>query len=209
MSDESGNVTITALLFMGSLAMALVLALEASCAYAQKTVYDNLLNIAREETFSAGFDMQLKSSGDPGLLICSKVRDSLRANGYQGRIEMEFYEATPEEIENANPAIDSADNVRVIVYRIAIGRPYRNTVTPTLWLSDVMLASETTATMCPYALHKTFRPDDIDGAVWSYTVPADSSEIQVENAGAQLGQTLSEELARALKKPSEIHDANQ
>ena len=209
MGSESGNVTIMALLFMGSLATALVLALETSCAYAQKTVYDNLLNIAREETFSAGFDMKLKSSDDPGLLICEKARDSLRANSYQGQIEMEFYEATPEEIEDANPAIDSADNVRVIVYRIRIGQPYRNVAAPALWLSDVTLTSEATASMCPYALHKTYRPEGIDGTTWRYAISAESEEVRVENTGARPEQSLAAELEEALKKPSELHDANQ
>lgn len=209
MDDESGGVTITALLFMGSIAMALILALEASCAYAQKTAFDNLLSIAREETFSAGFDMQLKSSEDPGALICRKVRDCLRANGYQGKIDMELYEATPGEIEDANPAIDSADNVRVIVYGVSIEQPYRNVAAPALWFSGLTLTSKTTASMCPYSLHKTYRPDGIDGIAWRYSIPACSEEIQVDNAGSQLSQALEAELREALRKPSEIHEANQ
>ena len=209
MTDERGNVTIAALLFMGSLALALVLALEASCAYTQKTVYDNLLNIAREETFSAGFDMQLKSSDNPGELICQKLCDSLRANGYQGQVEMEFYEATPEEIEDANPAIDGADNVRVIVYRVGIKSPYTSIAAPAIWLPGVTLASEETASMCPYALHKTYRPEGIDGVVWRYTVPERSEEIITEDTGRRFTPVLETELNEAIKKPSEIYEDNQ
>lgn len=209
MGDESGNVTIAALLFMASLALALILALEASCAYAQKTAYDNLLNIAREETFSAGFDMQLKSSDDPGMLISEKLRDSLRSNGYQGQIEVEFYEATPGEIENANPVIDSADNVRVLVYRVEVQQPYKNVVAPALLFTEATLASETCASLCPYALHKTYRPDDVDAIAWHYSVPSGSEEVQVGDTKAQPSQSLSRELERALKKPTEIYEANQ
>lgn len=209
MGREEGNVTIAALLFMGSLAMALILALEASCAYAQKTLCDNLLNIAREETFSAGFDMQLKSSDDPGRLICEKLCGSLRANGYNGPIEMEFYEATEAEIERENPLVDSADNIRVIVYRTAIQRPYRNIAAPASWFSGVKLASETTATMCPYSLHKTYRPEDIEGKLWRYSIAQNSSSAQVEEDNSQPNGSLAAELQEALKKPTEIYEANQ
>lgn len=208
---EDGNVTIMALLFISSLALALILALESACAYAQKTALDNCLNIAREETFAPGFDMQIKSSDDPGALITRKVTSSLRQNGYEGSIEIQFYEATEEEIEDRNPSIDHAENTRVLAYQVIAKQAYTNVVAPVAWFADSFLASTVTASLCPYSLHKTYRPDKVAGSVWSYKVGAGSGEEPdvAEEPEARMWQALRTTLNTALEKPTEIYNANQ
>lgn len=208
-ADETGNVTIMTLLLMGSLAAALVIALEFACVYAQKLVLDNYLNIAREETFSAGFDMQLKSSSNPVQLISSKLVESLRSNGYNGEIDIEFYEATRKEIEQANPLIDSAENVRVLVYQARLEATHENVVAPAAWLSDILLSSATCASMCPYSLHKTYRPPGVEGQLWQCTAQADSSSVDIQSSAAQMPATLRAALDDGLKKPTELFEANQ
>lgn len=209
--EEGGNVTIMALLFIGSLTLALILALESACAYAQKTALDNCLNIAREETFSPGFDMQIKSSDDPGGLIARKITGSLRQNGYEGAIEIQFYEATADEIEDSNPEIDSAENARVLVYQVIAKQAYANVVAPVEWFANTFLASSVTASLCPYSLHKTYRPDNVAGNVWSYEIAPGSSEAPEgeQDQSNQMWQALSSTLQSALAKPTEIYNANK
>ena len=101
MRDEHGNITVFAAFFGMSMVMLLLIAVEFGCVYAVKSAYDNDLNVAREETLSAGFGMELKSSPDPGALLAQRVTQSLRRNGYGGEISFWFYEATAEEIEHA------------------------------------------------------------------------------------------------------------
>ncbi|MBS7406082.1 MAG: hypothetical protein KIG15_00310, partial [Coriobacteriales bacterium] len=116
MRDEHGNITVFAAFFGMSMVMLLLIAVEFGCVYAVKSAYDNDLNVAREETLSAGFGMELKSSPDPGALLARRVTQSLRRNGYGGEISFWFYEATAEEIEHACPLIDEATNVRAMAY---------------------------------------------------------------------------------------------
>ena len=207
---EDGGVAVLSVMSMLTLALALIIALEFACLYAQKSAYDNDLNIAREETFSAGFDMQLKNSDDPGALICSKLVQSLRSNGYQGGITLWFYEATEEEIEDANPEIDSAQNVRSLAYQVLLNQDYEATIAPASWLADLVIANGTTASLCPYALHRTYKPDDIAGVLWRYEVPANSTTSSKQSrplADATPGMTQA--IEEALEKPTEIARANQ
>ncbi len=207
-AGEDGNVTILTLLLTGSLAMALIIALEFACVYAQKLVYDNYLNIAREETFSAGFDMQLKSSDDPVGLIGDKLVEALRDNGYDGAAYIEYYEATRSQIEGANPGIDSAENVRVIAWCIRIETEYANVAAPAAWLGKILLSSETSASMCPYALHKTYRPSGIEGQVWECRVGEGEDSVAPQRGGG-ISDALAATLDDALKKPTELFEANQ
>lgn len=206
---EDGNVTILTLMLMMSLAAVLVIALEFACVYAQKLVLDNYLNIAREETFSAGFDMQLKSAEDPVRLINEKVVGSLRDNGYDGAIEIAFYEATRAQIEQANPMIDDAENVRVLAWQANIALEHQNVVAPAAWLSEILLASTTTASMCPYSLHKTYRPQGVDGQLWQCSTAAETRKTTIQNSDGQIPAALEATLSNALKKPTEIFEANQ
>lgn len=209
--SEDGNVTIMALAFMGCLAFALILALETACAYAQKTALDNCLNIAREETFSPGFDMQIKSSSDPGGLIVRKIASSLRQNGYKGTVLVQFYEATESEIEDSNPLIDDASSTRVLVYQATAKQSYSNIAAPASLFASGFLTSTTTASLCPYSLHKTYRPDAIAGKLWEYEVcgQADEDSRPVEKEAGQMQAALRTTLRSALVRPTEIHNANQ
>lgn len=174
--DERGSVAILTLMSMLALALALIIALEFACVYAQKSVYDNDLNVAREETFSAGFSMQLKNSDDPAGLICTSIINSLRSNNYTGAITLWFYEASEEEIEASSPMIDSAVNMRCIAYQVQLQEPYETIMAPGSWLSGLSISNQTCAALCPYALHRTYRPsEERDGVLWRYSVAANEN----------------------------------
>ena len=176
MKNEEGSVAILTLMSMLVLALALVIAIEFACVYAQKSVYDNDLNVAREETFSSGFSMQLKNSDDPAGLICTSITNSLRSNNYSGAITLWFYEATEEEIEASSSMIDSAVNMRCIAYQVQLQDPYKTIVAPSNWLSQLSIANQTCAALCPYALHRTYRPDDErEGILWRYSIAENES----------------------------------
>lgn len=209
MRREEGNVTVfTAFAAMG-LALALGLAIEFGCVYAVKSAYDNDLNVAREETLSAGFSMQLKSSPDPGALLAGKVVSSLRRNGYQGSVDFWFYEATPEEIERACTQIDDASNVRAMAYHVVLESAYEIVMLPDALLGGVAVSNGITASLAPYALHRTYKPEDIAGRLWCFSIPAGAGGASAqERPLSEMSPALEAAVAEALEKPEEIYRAN-
>lgn len=204
---EEGSVTILALASMLALALALILAVEFACVYAQKSMFDNDLNVAREETFSAGFSMQLKNSDDPGGLLCANIVNSLRSNGYTGAITLWFYEATQEEIEASSIHIDNADSIRCIAYQIQLESSYRAVIAPSSWLAGLVVSNQTCASLCPYALHKTYRPNNNrDGFLWRYQVqPGSSSLASLERRGkSEMNARMQEAFQESLTKAEQL-----
>lgn len=209
MTRERGSITVLAALAAMSLCLALAIAVEFGCAYAVKSAYDNDLNVAREETLSAGFSMQLKSSPDPGGLLAGKVASSLRRNGYLGPIEFWFYEATPEEIERSCPQIDDAANVRAMAYHVMLEAAYEGVVAPGALLGEVTVSSGITASLAPYALHRTFKPEGVAGKLWRFSIPEGAAAASAqERPRSEMTPALEHAVAEALEKPAEIYRAN-
>ena len=210
MRDEHGNITVFAAFFGMSMVMLLLIAVEFGCVYAVKSAYDNDLNVAREETLSAGFGMELKSSPDPGALLARRVTQSLRRNGYGGEISFWFYEATAEEIEHACPLIDEATNVRAMAYHVQLDKPYENVMAPRQLLDGVRISNGITASLAPYSLHRTYKPPGVAGRLWLYRTAAGSSTVSTqERPLGEMSPALAQAVQVALEKPTEIYRANQ
>ncbi|MGN0073316.1 MAG: TadE/TadG family type IV pilus assembly protein [Coriobacteriales bacterium] len=209
MRDEGGNITVLTALMAMSLTLALALAVEFGCLYTVKSAFDNDLNVAREETLSAGCGMQLKSSPDPGGLLAEKVVSSLRRNGYQGGITFWFYEATPEQIERACPQIDDAANVRAMAYHVVLESAYESTMVPEALLGELNVSNGITAALAPYATHRTYKPEGIAGRLWRFSAPTASSALSVqERPLTETTPALEAAVVQALEKPAEIYQAN-
>lgn len=206
MRREEGNITVLTAFASLSLALALALAVEFGCVYAVKSAFDNDLNIAREETLSAGFDMQLKSSSDPGGLLAEKVVSSLRRNGYQGAVSFWFYEATPEQIERTCPKVDETANLRAMAYHVVLETTYENVMLPEAILGELVISNSITAALAPYALHRTYKPEGVAGRLWRFSTPAASSATSAqERPLSEMSPALKAAVNEALEETEETY----
>lgn len=173
--EETGSVTVLTALTMIGLTLGLVLLIELSMIMSAKTILDNDLSIAREATLENSFQMQLKSSDDPGGEISKCIARSLKENGYKGRATLRFSELSKERIvrssggviepSNTANAGKSVNRVRCMAYQVVLKDPYRAiTGGGASWLKDVEVATGIEAAMSPYALYKTYRPQTLESS---------------------------------------------
>ena len=196
-ADEAGNGSVTVLMTMSAIAIALTLVLltELGCVMVMKSHYDNDLNAAREATMESGFQMELKSSDDPGYLVAQKLRDSLRANGYRGSATLAFEEMGGEEL-SARTSLSGEDELKVrpMAYQIVLSEPYTG-VTPAgaSWLANAAISTGIECGMCGYGAYGTFSAageagnERSEGCVWTVDCSDDGGWTRLSDDGPQLG----------------------
>ena len=91
--SESGAISILNVIIMLVLLIALGFAFELSAALDQQNAQTNDCSAARDATMASQNLLVAKNSDDPGLAIATAAVKSLRANGFNGEVEVWFYEA--------------------------------------------------------------------------------------------------------------------
>ena len=91
--SESGAINILNVIIMLVLLIALGFAFELSAALDQQNAQTNDCSAARDATMASQNLLVAKNSDDPGLAIATAAVKSLRANGFNGEVEVWFYEA--------------------------------------------------------------------------------------------------------------------
>ena len=206
---QEGGVTAFVAIAMIPLMIALALAVEFACVYAQHCAFENDLNIAREETFSAGFELQLKNSSSPGELISSRLAASLRSNNYSGSIQVWFYEASAAEIAAACNNAKAPNCVRAMAYHVVAQRDYNTVMMPASWLSGLTVSNGTTAVFCPYAAHKTYQAAET-GVLTCYSFDADSQNMAITYPQrSQAAPAMQQAVDHALSKAVQEFEENQ
>ena len=91
--SESGAISILNVIIMLVLLIALGFAFELSAALDQQNAQTNDCSAARDATMASQNLLVAKNSDDPGLAIATAAVKSLRANGFNGEVEVWFYDA--------------------------------------------------------------------------------------------------------------------
>lgn len=100
--SESGAISILNVIIMLVLLIALGFAFELSAALDQQNAQTNDCSAARDATMASQNLLVAKNSDDPGLAIATAAVKSLRANGFNGEVEVWFYEAPSSAVPRAN-----------------------------------------------------------------------------------------------------------
>ena len=159
--DAQGNVTVTALLVMVPLALIVALAASAGAVYVRWAALGHALDVARETTMSAGFEMMLKSSDDPGAMIADKLAGELRGAGVDDELTVWFVE---------EPATSLGDNVRAMAWYALVETGFgKDTL-----MGEVSIPCSTSASIVPYAATQVYKPA-VSDQVAVYAYPAESS----------------------------------
>ena len=115
--SECGNVLAYGLFCTLLVILGLALVVDLGLAMATAIHQNSMMQVTREETQSTGNAFLVKNENRPLDALAQQITESLRAQGYDGQIDIDAYEPGPSETRNgtALPA-----NKRLIVYEIQL-----------------------------------------------------------------------------------------
>lgn len=159
-------------------------------AIAAKTEQESALNLAREAEMTPAIGVIAKNSDDPGALVAAELVRSLRAGGYEDRIEVWFHEV---------PAADLPENRRVFGYEVILVSDLDPVFARVLGATDMHVASSLVSLSMPYAETATWRPTNARTGV--YAVQSGSTSITFQTKTySDLPSALRRELSQGTEQ---------
>lgn len=144
-ANNEGNVTVATFLIAIPVTLLIVAAIACSLVFVRWAILSSSLSAARETTMTAGFQMMLKNSNDPGKMVADKLATELRSAGVDDALTVWF-------IESGNPAL--GENTRALAYYAVVKTTYGE---GTL-LGSLEIPCSTTASIVPYAATHVYKP---------------------------------------------------
>lgn len=152
-SDDAGNMLPLAAMSALVLFSVLAFAVDQGLAYAAKVDQENALDSARTACMDASFALVAKNEEDPGRAVALQVARTVRDEGFEGELEVWFYEA---------PAADTSEAERLWVVGMQVIEDVPTMFARGFGVETLPVASHRVVTAVPYA----------DGAVWRPSDPA-------------------------------------
>ena len=150
--SESGAISILNVIIMLVLLIALGFAFELSAALDQQNSQTNDCSAARDATMASQNLLVAKNSDDPGLAIATAAVKSLRANGFNGEVEVWFYEAPSSAVPQSKRAwawgIQTKSSLKGYFATYSLGD------------FNIPIGAHVTAHAVPYTAGKAWRPAD-------------------------------------------------
>ena len=158
--SESGAINILNVIIMLVLLIALGFAFELSAALDQQNAQTNDCSAARDATMASQNLLVAKNSDDPGLAIATAAVKSLRANGFNGEVEVWFYEAPSSAVPQSKRAwawgIQTKSSLKGYFATYSLGD------------FNIPIGSHVTAHAVPYTAGKAWRPADSGNGKYSF-----------------------------------------
>ncbi len=117
LASEKGSVSALGVAMTLLLAAMLALAVDLGIAFATSIHQNSMMQIAREESQSTANGFLVKSAADPLATLSSQCIESIRAQGFDGKIEVDAWEAAAS-LSMGGKTLPS--NKRVIAYEIRL-----------------------------------------------------------------------------------------
>ena len=156
--SESGAINILNVIIMLVLLIALGFAFELSAALDQQNAQTNDCSAA---TMASQNLLVAKNSDDPGLAIATAAVKSLRANGFNGEVEVWFYEAPSSAVPQSKRAwawgIQTKSSLKGYFATYSLGD------------FDIPIGAHVTAHAVPYTAGKAWRPADSGNGKYTST----------------------------------------
>lgn len=159
-------------------------------AIAAKTEQESALNLARGAEMTPAIGVIAKNSDDPGALVAAELVRSLRAGGYEDRIEVWFHEV---------PASELPANRRVFGYEVVLRSDLDPVFARVLGATDMHVASSLVSLSMPYAETATWRPTNARTGVYAAQSGSASITFQTKTYG-DLPSALRRELAQGTEQ---------
>ncbi|MEG0070552.1 MAG: hypothetical protein RR300_05090 [Raoultibacter sp.] len=149
--DERGNMLVLLATTLPLLFALLAFGVDATAVIAQKMTQENALNAAREARMAPTITLAAKNSNDPGALIARTLVATLRKEGYDGTIEVWFYEVG--QIEGK-----LSKTKRVYAFELVVLDVCEPAFSRVFGVKEIPLASSLVTSSAPYAEFEVWRP---------------------------------------------------
>lgn len=171
--SEEGSISPLTMAIVAAMLVIAGITMDWAIAGAQQQVQANDLAAAKDDMMSAPVALELKNSEDPGLFCAQTVADSLRRNGYDGKLTVWYYEAAASEVPTSRRAMAWAVQTE--------------TAMPSLFLrfsglGELPIGSFAVGSMMPYSLGDTWRPASTGNGAYELDAGEDSSALRYTEA---------------------------
>lgn len=187
---ERGETLILCIAIVFVLLAFLAVGFDLPRAIAAKTEQESALNLAREAEMAPAIGVVAKNADDPGALVAAELVRSLRAGGYDDRIEVWFHEV---------PAADLPENRRVFGYEVILISNLDPVFARVLGATDARVASSLVSLSMPYAETTTWRPTNARTGVYAAQSGSESVTFQTKTY-SDLPSALRRELAQGTEQ---------
>lgn len=187
---ERGETLILCIAIVLVLLAFLAIGFDLPRAVAAKTEQESALNLAREAETAPAIGIVAKNSDDPGALVAAELVRSLRAGGYEDRIEVWFHEV---------PAADLPENRRVFGYEAVLRTDLDPVFARVLGATDMHVASSLVSLSMPYSETATWRPTNARTGVYTAQSGSESIAFQTKTY-SDLPSALRRELAQGTEQ---------
>ena len=184
---ERGNVLAYGLFCTLLVILGLALVVDMGLAMATAIHQNSMMQVTREETQSTGNAFVVKNENRPLDALAQQITESLRAQGYEGQIDIDAYEPGRGETRNgtALPA-----NKRLIVYEIQLEGSSPALISQAAGLSEIPVDTSGNWYLTLYSNAASWRAND--SAICSrYIVRAGDSWTRKSSWSISLSETSS------------------
>ena len=190
--SESGAISILNVIIMLVLLIALGFAFELSAALDQQNAQTTDCSAARDATMASQNLLVAKNSDDPGLAIATAAVKSLRANGFNGEVEVWFYEAPSSAVPQSKRAwawgIQTKSSLKGYFATYSLGD------------FNIPIGAHVTAHAVPYTAGKAWRPADSGNGKYSFKAGSDTPEYEEYTSTKELPQEVIDEMKTAVNQ---------
>lgn len=188
---ESGAVTIVTVAVCLVLMLFLGFAFELSAAVDARASQDNDLATARNATMASTTLLMAKNSDNPGEYIAQTAVDSLRKNGFNGDVEVWFYESASSNLPHGKRAwawgIQTKSSLKGYFATYALGD------------FSIPIGAHVCAHAVPYTAGTAWRPASYGNGKYSFKAGSSTPEYE-ECSLDQLPKEVSQELTDAINQ---------
>lgn len=189
-TNERGETLILCIAIALVLLAFLAIGFDLPRAIAAKTEQESALDLAREAEMTPAIGVIAKNSDDPGALVAAELVRSLRAGGYEDRIEVWFHEV---------PARELPANRRVFGYQVVLRTDLDPVFARVLGATDAHVASSLVSLSMPYAETATWRPSSARTGVYAARGGGASIAFATKSY-SELPSALRRELAQGIEQ---------
>lgn len=157
--DERGNMLPFAVMSSLVLFAVLAFAIDQGIVYAAKVEQENALDSARAACMDASFALVAKNEDDPGRSVALEAARSVRVEGFEGRLDVWFYEA---------PASETIESERLWVVGMQLQEDVPTVFARGYGIDALPVASWRILTAVPYAEGAVWRPDHPGNGRYSF-----------------------------------------
>lgn len=166
---ERGSVIPLYVIAVPIIMVVLSMGIDLATIYAYGIYQDSNIRTAYADVSEMGKTLELKNSDTPGHYLARSVFISLRSQGFDGDIDVSFYEVPSKDMPTQAK--------RLIVYEIGTSQEYGLAFGKAIGMESVAVKADSAYAVIPYAPIVTWRPASVDNGIYRLAAGKGVSEM--------------------------------